>query len=1374
MLSPSSRYFFFLTLALSLCFPAISRAQSTRFAPDAASVYQATAALTPPPNSDVYVVEDEEQVSFDAQGKVVHTRYLLYRVLTQKGAEQWASVAYSWEPWHEERPTLRARVITPGNVVHPLDPATINDAPAHESDETLFTDRRVIRAPLPAIAPGSLVEEEEISRETAAFFGAGSVQRFYFGFSTPVHHVRLILEAPPSIPLRYSMQLLPDIKPEREEKDGLVRLTFDVGPMDALDNPFPGLPSDVPAFPNVTFSTGTSWQAVAEQYSQIVDKQIAGDVSELVAKLTAGKRSRDEKAAAILQYVDREVRYTGIEFGDAAVVPHSPSETLTRKYGDCKDKSSLIVALFRAAKIPAYVALLNAGSRHDVAPDLPGMGMFDHAIVYVPGKPDLWIDGTDEYARLGQLPAADQNRLALVARTGTAALIRTPESTSAENFTIEKREIFLAENGPAKVIETSLPRGVYESSYRRFYTDKESKAVTDELTNYIKSQYLGEKLDRVDRSDPADLSTQFQLVVETDKARRGSTGLTDAAVAIRFDTLFARLPPDLQEREKEDDKKSDTDANGKPKKKRTDDYQIRNAFITEWQYTIAPPAGFRPKPLPQNQKLTLGPATLTQDFSATSDGVVHAVIHFDSVKRRFTLAEFTDLRNKIAQVREGEPILIYFEPIGETLLNQGKVREALLSYRDLIALHPAEAVHHLQLAQALLTAGMGEAARSEAQAAVKLEPKSALAHKTLGDILQYDRVGRRLRSGSDWDGARAALRSAEELDPDDKTNVANLAILYEYDSWGARYSPDAPLKDAIAEYRKLKPEKRAEIGIANNLAFTLFYAGEFAAAEKEAQTLNPAPQGLIVACEGALHGTEAALAEARKRSSGDDQFKQIVKTAGDMLENVERYSVAPDLMEIGAAGDNASGIAADAATLRNARPHAQIKFADNPADVALHFTLLHDDLKLTTDQMRSVTSRNGAAGLATKDMVDAYVKEERETLVRKAREGEFASLGIDLALARAQPKVQGDDANGYRVTLWASARYKTNIFIVKEDGKYRVLADSGRPGNVTGIGLEVLDRIKQNNLAGARVLLDWLREDYHLPSADDPLSGLPFPRLWIKGRNADASTMKAAAAGILVEQKETAQQGIDLLEAARASATNEIERVNIALAILSGYGTLEDYAKSAAISNELARQYPESLSVFFTQTFVLRVLGRLQEAEQIARERLQRIPGDINAMRALAFTAIYRGDYAAARAFSQKLADEGMAEPEDLNGMAWTSLYTGKTSQADLEAALKGAELSNKSTSILHTLGCVYAELGRTKEARDVLTEAMDELDLDEPDENYWYAFGRIAEQFGERDAALADYSRVEKPKKEYQIPDSSYQLAQMRMAVIKGEKKGK
>ena len=65
----------------------------------------------------------------------------------------------------------------------------------------------------------------------------------------------------------------------------------------------------------------------------------------------------------------------------------------------------------------------------------------------------------------------------------------------------------------------------------------------------------------------------------------------------------------------------------------------------------------------------------------------------------------------------------------------------------------------------------------------------------------------------------------------------------------------------------------------------------------------------------------------------------------------------------------------------------------------------------------------------------------------------------------------------------------------------------------------------------------------------------------------------------------------------------------------------------------------------------------------------------------------------------------------------------------------------------------------------------MDLVNLDEPDPDYWYAFGLIAEQYGERDAALADYARVTKPKRAVEIPESSYYLAQVRLRVLRGEK---
>jgi len=1344
-------------------------ADANHFATDAAALYQAASKVTPPSGADVVVLEDEERAWFDTEGKAIRTRYFLYKVLTQKGAVEWASIAANWEPWHEERPILRARVITPDNVVHTLDASTITDAPGKVTEYDLFSDRRVNRAPLPAVAPGSIVEEEQVSKQSAPFFGGTSVERFYFSGSVPIQHTRVLLDAPSALPIRYDVRLLPDLKPQRTEADGRVRIIFESGPIEAVEDVDPDLPSDVPAYSSVTFSTGVSWQRVAEEYAKIVDAQLAAsDLKSLVNHVVATQKSRDQKISAILQYLHREVRYTGVEFGEATIVPRSPNETLTRKYGDCKDKAALLVAMLRTAGIPAYVALLNAGGREDVSPDLPGLGMFDHAIVFVPGTPDYWIDATDEYARLGEMPNGDQGRLALIARTDTTALSVTPVASSADNTIVEKREIFLAENGPGRILETSQPRGSAESSYRRAYADKENKSAKEELTNYVKSQYLAEKLDRMDRSDPHDLSQQFELVLESDRSKRGATDLDIAVAAIRIETLLNRLPADLRQREKEDDTKADKTASAKPKKNRTSDYQLPIAFVTEWRYTITPPPGFQPRPLPQNVDLPLGPAKLTEQFSAGSDGVVRATLRFDTVKRRISVSEGHELRDKAVQLLDQAPILIYFDPIGQVLLNQGKVREALKSYRDLIALHPKEPVHHLQLAQAFLVAGLGEPARSEAQTAVKLEPTSALAQKTLADILEYDSVGRKFRPGTDYGGAEAAYRAAIALDPDDKTNIANLAVLLEHNHWGLRYGPGARLKDALVEYRKLTPEKLAEFGMQNNIPIALFYDGQFAEAQKSAEALNPQPLALIIACEAALNGSQAALTEARKRTGQEEQFKQIAAAAGQMLINLRKYPQGADLEEAGASGNTASDTAAFAALYRKTVPHQQATFADDPIGAALRFEVLIWDPDLTLDQLRSICSLNCAKILATQDALDNYLKEAKGTISSKVRNGNFPDVGLDLSLTRAQPKVQGNDSTGYKVTLWPNANYKSARYIVKEDGHYKLLTTSR---SVLAIGLEVLDRVNANDLNGARTLLDWLREDWHLPGGDDPLAGLAFPRMWTKGKDADAASMKIAAASILVRFKPTTPTGMAILEAAADSSPSGEERLNLMLAMVTGYLVIEKYEKSLPACAELAKEYPESEWLFETQSFALRALARFDDANALAEDRLKRLPGDLAAMRTLALNAESRGDYVKAHASWQKIIDAGQAEPQDLNSSSWNSLYTGKTGPADLENALKSAQLSNNSPNILHTLGCVYAELGKTKEAREVLVQAMDALNLDEPDEPFWYAFGRIAEQYGERDVAIADYNRVSKPKQAYQIPTSSYRLAQIRLQALHSDK---
>ena len=1341
------------------------------------ALYEAASAVAAPDGATVTVLEDDENYTFDEAGRYVHVGYVVYKVLNQQGAENWDSISVDWEPWHQARPDIRARVIAADSSVHTLDPKSISEAPAREGDYKTYSDGKMLRAPFPAIAPGVVVEEEYVERESEPLFAPGHVGQVVFGRDrVPVAHSRAVFEAPSSLSLRTHALLLPDLKPVRAEAGGKVTMTFDLGPLEGFEPREPYLPPDVAHVPEIQFSTGSSWQAMAAAYAGIVDSHAsASAVQSIVDKLIAGKPTAAEKEDALLDYLGREVRYTGIEFGEAAIVPHDPAETLSHKYGDCKDKATLLVTMLRAAGIPAYVALLNVGSRMDVPADLPGMGLFDHAIVFVPGdgargSRDLWIDATDQYARLGQLPAGDQERLALIARPETVALVKTPQSASTDNVMLELRQFTLSENGPATIEEVTRPLGVFEPEFRGYYADKPDKDMRESLTGYVKSQYMAEKLTKVERNDPADLSHQFELTLTCEKAKRGFTDLDAAMAAIRLDTLFYRLPEDLKKKDdpEENAKKDDKD---KPKKPRTADWELNEPFTAEWRYRILPPPGFVPKPLPKDARISLGPALLTEEFSAEKDGAVAARITFDSVKRRYTVAEAKELSGKVADLIAGPAILINFEPAGEAFFREGKVREALTSYRTLVAMHPNEAVHHLQVAKMLLEAGMGEAARAEARQAVKLDPNSALAEKILAQILKQDLVGRNLRAGSDMAGAAEAYRAAIKLDPDDHESQANLAILLEYDPVGRRYGGQSKMKEAIAEYQKLGQDKLAGLGLPNNLAFALFYGGDYAGASKAAQALNPEPKALIAASEAMEHGSIVGLAEANKRSSGDDNFKETAYSAGRMLMNTRQYALAADFLQAGAKGENADQTMGLATMLRGAQHHEEMKFANTPTDLVKRFFLLSLDPDLTEAKLLPLMSRNAIITMKNEDPeeIKKTLAPGRKLNFQLARQDASLDVTIDFVLKAIDPKGDGSDTTGYREKVQVPGGVNMTFFVVKEDGVYKVLDTIEKPN---AIALQALDRIKAGDLEGARALLDWLREDQHLEGGDDPLGGPVFPRFWIKGQAADARKMKLAAAALMVGTKPTVAKGVTLLEEAQKDASTERERTNIQLALAAGYSLQDNFARLLDVSSALLKQVPESKLAFLEDCYALRGLGRYDAANVLADERLKLLEGDTDALRAKMETEASRGDFVAARTFGQKLVDQGKQDAGLLNSIAWEALFTGKVEEADISTAIKASQMARNNPNILHTLASLYAETAKTKEARELLLKAMDELNLDVPDDNYWYAFGRIAEQYGEREIAIADYRKLEKPKQLLAIPTSTWRLAQMRLKAM-GEDAG-
>ncbi len=1163
-----------LIVVLSLPTGAAEVWDAPAFSVPARELLQAATAVKRERVTAVVVLLDERSYSLDEQHRLTSVTRLVYRVDTPDGVERWAASTAHWQPWHQARPTIRARVITLDGREHQIDQKLLTDAANRSGDNQVYDDSHTLEGPLPAVAIGAVIEEEITVRDEKPFFPAGSVFREYIGRPMPVLRTRVNIDAPEALPLKHRTQLLPTAVVQEVRANGRVTWTLEQGVIDEMGVMDSNLPPDSPGWPNVEFTSASSWEVVAATYREMTEPRIRNDDAKpLIAGLKAplARSPTREYIAKVVERLHRDVRYTGVEFADARLIPEFPAETLRRRFGDCKDKSTLLVAALRASGIDAYLALLSAGDDQDVSPDLPGLGMFDHAIVYVPGTPDLWIDATAEYTRVGTLPPSTTDRLALVIRAGEKELTRTPAMRSADNAQVETRDFFLAEYGPARVIETTETHGTVEGEFRSWYAGADNKERLSDLTNYARSAYRAKSLVKYEHSSSTDFSKPYSMSIEMKDAPVGFTDLHSSAVGVNVANITSRLPSYFDDRLKEDS------VGGESKKRAAD--VVFEPFVTEWNYRIRPPPGFQARKLPANEVLSLGPAQLESEFKVAADGAVHATWRFDTLKRRYSPAETDALLKALRELNSAETQLITFDQVGVALRAEGDFKGALHANDALIAANPRKAVHRLRAATALLEAGLGARAQREAQAATKLEPKSALAWKTLGWMLQHDAVGRRFGEGFDRDGALAAYQKARALEPENTDIAADLAVLLEHDANGVRYAPGSNLEAAVSTYRLrrelLSEEDAGEDKYTRNLSYVLFYARRYPELREELrkQSPNATQRALTLAAIGAESGSAKVLEFARGLSMDESDRRAALASAGNLLVRVREYSSAADLIEASTRGQATTAATTQRiATLRKTqRNDGKAIEPTDPRGVVLRWFAELLAIDRNQSGLRDLLAPGSESLLESADFALA-----RRAIIMGLRKQDLPfDVGADILFSNLRVNVEGDDAGGYRVQLRMTGETQT-FYVVKFDGGYRILALAAQLGPVA---VKALERVDAGDLGGARRWLDWARVEQRPSNSDDPLAGPSFARAWTVGVETDIATARSATAMLLADSG-LGERAVPLLVAARSATTSATDKLSLDIALARAWLDLERWTELREVATRLVAAVPGSAQAF--------------------------------------------------------------------------------------------------------------------------------------------------------------------------------------------------
>jgi hypothetical protein len=209
-------------------------------------------------------------------------------------------------------------------------------------------------------------------------------------------------------------------------------------------------------FPSGAASTALrglkDWTSVSAWLTSLVDPpaEPTDVIRSKAAQLTANATSEIEKIRAIGSFV-QQTKYVSISLNvtrGGGYTPHKSDDVLSKNYGDCKDKVTLMRSLLKAAGIDSYLTTIAAEDRTQVHPEWASPMQFDHAIVAVRVSDSiaaptviavpnlgrvLMFDPTDPITPIGDLPTDEQGSYALLVAGNNGALLQMPLLPASSN-----------------------------------------------------------------------------------------------------------------------------------------------------------------------------------------------------------------------------------------------------------------------------------------------------------------------------------------------------------------------------------------------------------------------------------------------------------------------------------------------------------------------------------------------------------------------------------------------------------------------------------------------------------------------------------------------------------------------------------------------------------------------------------------------------------------------------------------------------------------------------------------------------------------------------------------------------------------------------
>ena len=343
-------------------------------------------------------------------------------------------------------------------------------APAEGGE--LFSDVRYRTLRVPAPDVGNIVGYEYEVEEQPFWLQ----DIWYFQETDPVRESHFSLELPPGWVFKASWLRHAEVKPDEGKGNVLQWAVSDVKGIRSEPDmpPWRGVAGQMivsffPADETSHNNAFANWEGMGNWYGHLISGQMDASepIKQEVNALAAGKATTLAKMQAIAAFLQHDIRYVEIRLGIGGWQPHAAPDVFAHRYGDCKDKATLMRTMLREIGVTSYHVVINV-ERGSVTLDSPAHNAFNHVILAIKLPDDvkdpsliavmqhpklgriLFFDPTNEITPFGQIGGYLQANYGLLVTPEGGELVELPQQPSAMNSIQRVGKLTLDANGILK------------------------------------------------------------------------------------------------------------------------------------------------------------------------------------------------------------------------------------------------------------------------------------------------------------------------------------------------------------------------------------------------------------------------------------------------------------------------------------------------------------------------------------------------------------------------------------------------------------------------------------------------------------------------------------------------------------------------------------------------------------------------------------------------------------------------------------------------------------------------------------------------------------------------------------------------------------